>query len=82
MSCAESNAATAAAYVENLMRAGMGGVWIVDVSQVDLDDLINARPHSIIRTTSTDAVRFIATDTQGLEGCVAGWISEGEGVEP
>lgn len=62
-----------------LMSAGLMGVWLVNMDQIDnLDDLLNAQPGAIIRTYDTDAVRFIATDTQQLEGCVAGWISEDE----
>lgn len=64
-----------------LIDAGLVGKWFVDVDSVNLEDLVRMLPGGIVRCKGSvnNAVRYIPGDS-GLEGCVAGWISEDEEV--
>lgn len=70
--------AQAAEHTGRLVAAGMFGFWLVNADEVDPRKLANMEPGRIIAVHDTSAVRFVPTDTQGIEGCVAGWISEDE----
>lgn len=61
-----------------LLDAGMVGKWLVNTDTVNLEDLMNTKPYGVVRCVGplNDAVRFVPVETMGLEGCVAGWISE------
>jgi len=49
----------------------------VDVSAINIDDLLEARPFSVIRVRGNphDAIMFIV-DQSAAHDCIAGWISE------
>jgi hypothetical protein len=61
-----------------LYDAGMGGLWLVNPENVNLDDMLNAnRTGAIVRVKDIhNAVKFIPAGDESLMGCVAGWISE------
>lgn len=64
--------------IMRLYEAGMGGMWLVNTALVNIDDLLKMRPGMMVRCTNTESVKFIQAPTMGLEGCIAGWISDDE----
>ena len=59
-----------------LMQAGLHGIWVVNPAVISLSDLAHAKPGTIIPCADVSQIRFIPTDSHGLEGCIAGWISD------
>ena len=64
---------------DRLYEAGLHGIWAVNTDTVNLDDLLSSSAHvgAIVRCSDVNDIRFIPTDSKGVEGCIAGWISEG-----
>lgn len=63
-----------------LLEAGLFGMWFVDAENINLEDLCSSRPGGVVRCKGNpnDVVKFIPSDEHGVEGCIAGWISEDE----
>lgn len=58
-----------------LFDAGLSGVWAVDPSMVNIDDLLCTTPGALVRCLDVNAIRFIPVEIDPI-GCVAGWISD------
>lgn len=54
----------------------LAGRWIAHVADVNLDDLVNSKPGSIIRVRSHDALKYIPPSMDDYER-IAGMISDG-----
>ena len=59
-----------------LVAAGMGGLWLVNPSLVNLEELHNARPGQLIRCEDVNAIRRVGGAQDEVAACIAGWISE------
>ena len=59
-----------------LVAAGMSGLWAVNPSLVNMDDLLNSTPGRIIRCQDVSAIRFLGGAPDEAAACIAGWISE------
>lgn len=53
----------------------LDGVWFVDMSSVNLNDLLQSRPNSIIRCKHLPAVQFVPPSLDDYER-IAGLISD------
>ena len=51
------------------------GMFFVDMSAVNMADLLNGRPGSIVRCTHLPAVQYVPTSTEGFDH-IAGYISD------
>jgi hypothetical protein len=68
--------------INRLVDSGMFGFWLFNPDEIDPAELVNMRPHQLIRAQDMNAIRFLPVDTLGLEGCIAGWISVDEAALP
>ena len=59
-----------------LVAAGIDGLWLVNPSRVNMDDLLNSTPGRIIRCQDVSAMQFVSGAPDELAACIAGWISE------
>jgi predicted RNase H-like nuclease len=70
------------ARMSRLHEAGMTGMWLVNQSLTNIDDLLNSRPGMIVRVKDIhNAVKFIPVAGEDVSGCIAGWISDEDGGE-
>jgi len=58
-----------------LPDAKLDGVWFVDVSSINLDDLMRSRPGTIVRCRHLPAVQYVPPSADDYER-LAGMISD------